>query len=199
SVVEVIKNKQEAILSNEHGKVSFDLLNGKLIEYKKDNEKILIKGPELTFWRAPIDNDMYQLKPWKEEFFLHLITEMLLDVKITETNNFVEVEFMKHVSTANQAWGFEVRYTYKFDQFGDLRIDIKGDTIIRGTELPQMLPRIGVEMRTPKEFKDVRWFGNGPHESYVDSQSSVHLGLYQKTVDEMHTEYIYPQENGART
>lgn len=199
SAVKVDKDSQNLVLSNEQAKASFNLLDGTLTRYERKTETILLDGPKLTFWRAPIDNDMYQVKPWKGEYFLHLITEMLIDTKIEENKNGVQVEFIKHVSTANQGWGFNVIYTYDFNQQGHLDVSVVGEPVFRGTELPHMLPRIGVEMRTPKSFKEVQWFGNGPNESYVDSKSSVTKGLYHKTVEEMHTEYIYPQENGART
>lgn len=199
SEISVEKDSMKAVVKNANSRVEFDLLNGKLSKYEKNGQEILIQGPEVTFWRAPIDNDMYQLKTWKEEFFLHLISEMLLDTQIIEEDETTRVVFEKHVSSANQGWGYAVTYTYTLDQYGDLSVDVNGEPVIRGTELPHMLPRIGVEMRTPKDFKEVSWFGNGPNESYVDSNASVFLGLYNKTVEEMHTEYIFPQENGART
>lgn len=197
--ITIEESMKEVVVNSGNAKAIFNLLDGTLTEYVKDGEVVLLEGPKLTLWRAPIDNDMYQLKPWKEEFFLHLITEMLLDTEVKDLDNQVEVKFTKHVSTANQGWGFHVTYVYTLDEFGNLNIEVDGEPVLRGTELPHMLPRIGIEMKTPKSFSDVEWFGNGPHESYVDSKSSVFKGSYNATVSDMHTEYIFPQENGART
>ncbi|GAL31330.1 beta-galactosidase [Vibrio variabilis] len=44
----------------------------------------------------------------------------------------------------------------------------------------------------------VDWFGRGPHENYPDRLYSAHIGRYQKCLEEMHTNYIFPSENGLR-
>jgi len=44
----------------------------------------------------------------------------------------------------------------------------------------------------------VTWYGRGDSESYQDSKLSQSIGLYHKSVEEMHTDYVYPQENGSR-
>ena len=64
---------------------------------------------------------------------------------------------------------------------------------------PVMIPRLGVNMRLNKEFTDTQWRGRGPGESYVDSKQANHLGVYSKTVDELFTNYVKPQENGNRS
>ena len=66
-------------------------------------------------------------------------------------------------------------------------------------KLPPSLPRIGLELVLPGEFTQVSWFGRGPGESYRDSKLANKFGLYSKEVSELHTPYVYPQENGNRT
>ena len=61
------------------------------------------------------------------------------------------------------------------------------------------LPRFGINMRLPKEFDSVTWFGRGPHENYCDRKTSAFVGLYRQSVDELFEPYISPQENGYRT
>lgn len=63
---------------------------------------------------------------------------------------------------------------------------------------PETLPRIGVVMNIDKHFKNVKWLGLGPHESYIDSCSSVKFDLWERKIEDMHTPYIFPQENGNR-
>jgi beta-galactosidase len=45
----------------------------------------------------------------------------------------------------------------------------------------------------------VEWFGRGPHENYSDRKTGAKIGIYSASVDELHTPYIRPQENGNRT
>lgn len=179
--------------------MQFDLIRGVLKTVLQNGEALISKGPVLTLWRAPIDNDMYQLKDWKEKYFLHQTNEMLYGWEMAEEEGDLVVSIHKHLSCTNQGWGFDVVYRYTLDPQGHISIAVKGEPVIRGTEIPGLLPRIGLELAIPKAYDTVGWFGNGPHESYPDSKASVRKGLFEKKITDMHTEYIYPQENGART
>jgi beta-galactosidase/evolved beta-galactosidase subunit alpha len=54
-------------------------------------------------------------------------------------------------------------------------------------------------MSIPEELDQASWFGRGPGESYVDTKQAGKFGLYSKSVDDLYTPYIFPQENGNRT
>ena len=38
----------------------------------------------------------------------------------------------------------------------------------------------------------------GPGENYPDSKAACAMGIYRSTVEGMHTDYVFPQENGHR-
>jgi beta-galactosidase len=59
------------------------------------------------------------------------------------------------------------------------------------------LPRVGVRFALPGRFRDVRWFGRGPHENYPDRKSSAMLGVWAGNPDL--PPYLVPQEFGLRT
>lgn len=59
-----------------------------------------------------------------------------------------------------------------------------------------MLPRLGVTLHLDKSLSEVKYFGKGPRENYVDSQEAGLLGVYEATVAEMFTNYVVPQANG---
>jgi beta-galactosidase len=44
----------------------------------------------------------------------------------------------------------------------------------------------------------VEWFGGGPGEAYADSRLAAKIGRYRRSVEDMQTPYVYPQENGNR-
>jgi beta-galactosidase len=56
------------------------------------------------------------------------------------------------------------------------------------------LPRLGFEFTTQR--KDFRYFGYGPHESYVDMHHGSRMGMYQSTAEKEYVPYIMPQEHG---
>jgi beta-galactosidase/evolved beta-galactosidase subunit alpha len=45
----------------------------------------------------------------------------------------------------------------------------------------------------------VAWYGRGPGECYADSKQAQRVGMYDCLVDDLHTPYVRPQENGNRT
>ena len=45
----------------------------------------------------------------------------------------------------------------------------------------------------------MEWFGRGPGEAYPDSRMAARVGRFSRTVAELQTPYVRPQENGNRT
>ena len=43
------------------------------------------------------------------------------------------------------------------------------------------------------------WYGRGPHENYIDRNSSALLGIYKGSVSAQFVNYPVPQENGNKT
>jgi len=60
-----------------------------------------------------------------------------------------------------------------------------------------MFPRFGIRMFLKKEMEQVSYFGLGPMESYCDKRRAASYGIYNATVEEMHEDYLKPQENGS--
>jgi beta-galactosidase len=60
------------------------------------------------------------------------------------------------------------------------------------------LPRLGLRFELPAAISGVTWFGLGPGEAYADSTQAVRVGRWSRTVEELQTPYVYPQENGNR-
>ena len=197
---ELTENQHQIEVKNNQVRYVFSKYNGKLIEVVNAQEKAIItEGLDFTLWRAPIDNDMYKTADWKEVYFLHQTTEQLEWIKTSIQEGEVRVEMSHYASSTNQNWGYHIKKTFTFEAFGGCQIAIEGTTAIRGTNKPEMLPRVGFDLVNDGRFSDVKWYGNGPGESYRDSLAAVQMGVYESTVSGMHTEYIFPQENGART
>ncbi len=156
------------------------------------------KGPEVTLWRAIIDNDMYKKDDWVNKYFLKNTKEQLGIVAYEVAEDYIDIEITKYLSTVNQAWGFNLTYNYRITKDGALNINLNGKRVLRGTDIPEMLPRIGVTLNLNQDYNQVTWYGRGDSESYQDTKRSQHIGLYSKTVADMHTDYVYPQENGSR-
>lgn len=60
------------------------------------------------------------------------------------------------------------------------------------------LPRIGQSYVLPTNFQEVKWYGRGPYENYVDRKSAAFIGKYESRVEDMHVPYVKPCECGGR-
>ncbi|MGX2958602.1 glycoside hydrolase family 2 TIM barrel-domain containing protein [Peribacillus sp. JNUCC 23] len=196
--MKIEEDQTQLILENDQFRTAFSKVHGILLSYQINGEEIIQKGPELTLWRAVIDNDMYKKDDWINKYFLKNAKEQFVSLTYEMNKGFADVEIKKYLSSVNQAWGFHLTYHYRITQDGVLNLHLKGEKVLRGNEIPQMLPRIGITLNLNNEYNDVTWYGRGDSESYQDSKRSQSIGLYRKSVEEMHTDYVYPQENGSR-
>lgn len=172
----------------------FDQVHGTLKSWKFKGLDLLAEGPQLNFWRAPIDNDMYLVEKWRE-FGLHRLQSRLADFNWRQEQDKVKVSTKVRIAPPILDWGYLCELNYTIYQSGDLVIETKG---VPQGKLPPSLPRIGLKLALPKGFDQATWFGRGPGESYRDSKLANRFGVYSKKVDELHTPYVYPQENGNR-
>lgn len=197
---QILEDDLSLTVQNNQIAYTFSKITGEILQVVNANQQpILTAGLDFTLWRAPIDNDMYKVTAWKEEYFLHQVTEQLEWLHVRQVNAQIEVEVAQYASATNQNWGYHLTKTFTFTASGLCEVTVQGKTAIRGTHRPEMLPRIGFDFVGAGRFDRVKWYGNGPGESYRDSQAAVQMGIFEKTVRDMHTEYIFPQENGART
>ncbi len=137
--------------------------------------------PELTLWRAPVDNDGFKLMPDLAERLrvggLALARWQKLGIDRRDPEELVE---------------------HRAEVVAD---DGRGRTTYRHVvEVPDELadlPRVGVRFALPATFDRVRWFGRGPHENYPDRNRSAMLGTWDQAPDDL--PYLVPQEFGLRT
>ena len=88
----------------------------------------------------------------------------------------------------------------------EMRFSVTGELVITHEIFVEQatppLPRVGmtagVISDVPLSDTVVNWQGRGPHENYPDRKASAHLGYWERSVSEMHTDYIFPSENGLR-
>ena len=92
----------------------------------------------------------------------------------------------------------DAQLTKNYDIYSNGRIHISNQlTAIKGDHSPMY--RFGNQFEIPDYFTQCQWYGNGPGESYADRKSAVMVGKYNSSIDNMHTNYARPQENGNRT
>ena len=92
----------------------------------------------------------------------------------------------------------KTRWQYTFTADGSLRVGIQVQLV---STLPP-LPRIGASFTvTPAALEGetgICWEGRGPQENYPDRLLSADFGRWCETIENMHTPYIFPTDNGLR-
>ena len=67
-----------------------------------------------------------------------------------------------------------------------------------GAEVSPMF-RFGLQMKLPKSFDRISYYGRGPVENYSDRNNNTLLGIYDQKVTDQFYPYIRPQETGTKT
>ncbi|MBO5373536.1 MAG: DUF4981 domain-containing protein [Lachnospiraceae bacterium] len=185
-------------IKNKKIQVKFDKVFGKLLSIEQENRIYLTKGPQMTVYRAAIDNDMYKKDDWMQKYFIQKPVEEKESFSCYRKKDRIVVNIDTYFGCYNQSWGFDCTYTYTIYPSGELKIQLAGKVQQKGKLEPPFLPRIGIVMQGNKAFQNTLWYGLGPGESYPDSLAASMMGIYKNTVDGMQTNYVFPQENGHR-
>jgi beta-galactosidase len=148
-----------------------------------------LDGPRLQVWRAPIDNDRPLVKGWRRAG-LDRSHHKVLGVEVEGTGLSVQTR----VGAAGTGLALDVTYQWRAEAE---RVWLTVGVTPRGSwDVP--LPRLGVAFSVGGEEGELEWFGLGPGEAYRDSESAVRVGRYRRTLAELQTPYVRPQENGNR-
>ncbi|KAI0176654.1 glycosyl hydrolases family 2, TIM barrel domain-containing protein [Pestalotiopsis sp. NC0098] len=210
--LEVAESPSLLTIKSEPAVWTFSPIEGKLRSFIKDGAEFLATSPEITFWRAPTDNDLglgiSDGKNWKENL-LHLAKTYTRGSSwsASEDGKTFTVKVHQQFRPLVLSWSIDLEVTYVFSSSGTLAIHVKG--VPGGLNLPRTLPRMGFSMELPPDWAGsdfepdpvaVAWYGRGPGESYCDKKLSQRVGIYAvPRVSELWTEYEYPQEGGNRT
>jgi len=194
----VMKIKTDSVdslaYSNGHTQLSFDKSSGWLTNFQH-NKLALLSGPlKANFWRAPTDNDLGNgMQNWAA---LWQTTSEKLQLTGFESKVVTQGFVVKaNYKTASFNGGYAVEYL--INNNGQVHVQVSL-TIIKDQKLPN-LPRLGMQLTMPGEFKQLAWFGRGPHENYADRKTSTQISLYKSLVADQIHHYLRPQENANKT
>ena len=161
-------------------------------EMKFAGREYLNHPMELNIWRAPTDNDMYIKSEWKKAYYDKAYTRAYT-TEVVQGKHGVKITSHASVVAETVQKILDVTITWKIEAAGKIDADI---AVTKDDEFPD-LPRFGVRMFLDKKLSAVRYFGMGPQESYCDKHQAASHGLYHANVDDLHEDYIRPQENGS--
>ena len=169
--------------------------NGLLCSLIKDGKEYLKGELKPNYYRALTDNDIDYINfvpPLIPVHPLHAwrVASSTLRTKATLIHRYSHTAYIEASISAVGMKDAKLSYTV----YPDGRIDVKEE----GTPIMDMV-RFGTVLTMDRAFENVKWYGKGPHENYIDRRVGARVGLYEMTVTDLEHHYMRPQENGHRT
>ena len=172
-----------------------------------EDDNILSLPVDICLYRAPTDNDrggdsMSYYQRWLAAGYHCLIREegsVHVNVKEEESNvDSIVITASWTLVPSEEVLMLNTRITcsicYVFQSSGEVTFTFKTDV---PSSLPPV-PRVGLRMSLNSKLEYVEWLGLGPYEAYDDRKAMVYLDHFTSTVEDLHTEYVFPQECGRR-
>ncbi|WP_297091177.1 glycoside hydrolase family 2 TIM barrel-domain containing protein [uncultured Draconibacterium sp.] len=188
------KTNDEFIITGQQFTIHFDKATGTISSYKMNGTELIQKGPQVNFWRPANDNDkgsnmLERMGIWRK-VSRNLKPEAVTAFQTEDGKTYLTTKYTFEEIDATQA------IVQIVDGTG--RIEVSSSFETSNTELPN-IPRIGMRWEMPVNFDNLKYFGRGPHENYIDRNSSAFVGLYESKVKDQYFHYVRPQENGYKT
>ena len=151
------------------------------------------KGIGLQLYRAPLDNDMNMNVHWRKKRldaqscfakkFRHTVKSDCVVITGTVTVKTPKVHTLAVTDIELSVYGNgTIRAKYRCTRGGKVK----------------NIPRFGVQLEMPKNFKNVRYFGLGPFVNLPDFKEHTLTGVYSTAIWDMHENHIKPQESAVR-
>ena len=197
SMPEIIINEINDFVNidGKYFKIKFSKKSGGIQSFKFKENELISKELIPNFWRVLTDSDIcFELATssrikknklyWKkaikkrnlEKITINRLKPQILEIKI-------------ELSIPKEKELYKTTYTI----YGNGTIKLENEFIPS-----KDIYRFGMQMEIPKDYENVRWYGRGPHENYVDRKTGAAVGIYSLNIEEFKQDYVRPQENGNR-
>ncbi len=171
--------------------IRFDRRHGAISSIEVDGKNILDKPIEWNFFRAPTDNDIM-----KNDWYRAHLNDYV--PKIYESS--AEITGNEVVIKLSHSFGWNINQPFCVAN-SEIRVNGNGDITVRTdgkmSNKVELLPRFGLRLFLNDGFDSVRYYGYGPHESYIDKHHASYMGEFSANIADMHEDYIRPQENSS--
>ena len=170
----------------------FDRVRGALTGITADGTVLLDAPLTLALSRAPIDNDR-KLRPSWDALGIHRAAEVCDGFTVRAAKTAVTCTAALRL-VADDKDLLRARVTYRAAADGKLTVTMDADIPDGGV---RFYPRLGLCLPLVPALENLRYFGYGPMESYIDKHLAARLGRFLTTVTDNFEPYLRPQENGA--
>ncbi|MDR1851395.1 MAG: DUF4981 domain-containing protein [Propionibacteriaceae bacterium] len=178
-------------VSGPHFSVLFSKLQGGLVSYKWAGRELLKNVPKPCFWHAPTSNE----RGWDMPF---------ADGQWQLASRYAKAEF---AGVTQDECSTTVAFDYKFPAGGHCLVSY---SVFADGYVEALLklepwqdaadpPEFALLLETDPTLQHLRWYGDGPEETYLDRRKGAKLAVYEAEVGQQLSRYLRPQEAGNHT
>ena len=191
-VIDLQETEDSFIITSDHIRYHFGKKKAAFVSMEKDGRAILEAPIEWTVFRAPTDNDKWIRHRWDGAGYntpwtkVYGCTAEVSDGQVKIISDF-------SIASAYRQPFIRASVTWEINGEGAVKLTLNAK---RDMEFP-WLPRFGMVLTLPETESKVEYVGYGPYESYQDKHRASWMDRFEAVVDELHEDYIKPQENGS--
>ena len=191
--VELCENREEYTVTVGETAYKISKFSGMITDICDNGEHLITKPVVPQIWRAPTDNDRNVQWDWRNSSIHNAKVKCYsTEVVKADENEAVILSKISLAAAPNEVvLRADVTYTVKYGMGIKIACDVKWNI------QKKHYPRFGMRLTMPEGAEQMRYFGYGPNESYVDKRLASKLGEYKSTVTENYEPYVFPQENSS--
>ncbi|MFC3120149.1 glycoside hydrolase family 2 TIM barrel-domain containing protein [Agaribacter flavus] len=178
---------------------SFSKLSGNLIAWRSATEEVLKSPLVENFYRPQTDNDRMG---WDTKTH-HAVWQALpsqLNIDRVEAKRLSKNKALVSVQKSiDKAVTIQYRYTLSGKGIIDVEMAVNINESASDYFTEHGLLRVGMSMGVNKKFAQMKYYGKGPWENYVDRSAGAEISIYEGAVETFLEHYVRPQESANRT
>lgn len=188
----ISETNTEFVISGSNFEYTFDRNTGNFAGIVVDGQELLSAPCDKTIWRAPTDNDRNIKNEWFRAHY-DMVSERTYETSCIIENDLAVITCTSCLSAPTVQPVLRINAEWTVSAEGTITAGLH---VTKNPEFP-VLPRFGARMVLRKDMRNVNYIGMGPYESYIDKHHASWHGAFSASIDEMHEDYIMPQENGS--
>ncbi|MGN0642208.1 MAG: glycoside hydrolase family 2 TIM barrel-domain containing protein [Huintestinicola sp.] len=158
-----------------------------------DSFDFLTSPESYNIFRAPTDNDNPVKGSWYRFHYNDPVSKVY-GISAEKSGGTVKVTAHIGLGWYGQYKLIDIRREMIFS--GDGNIKIRSEAEMTDQKRPY-LPRFGLRFFLSDKLSEMKYYGYGPGESYIDKRQASYKSVFEQTVAEQYEPYIRPQEHGS--
>ncbi len=189
----VQQGQNNQIISGKNFQLTIDSNTGAISSYLLNGTELMTVGPKLNFFRPPTENDVRDrngMRAWTSAG-LDKTEQVAGKAEIrNQADGSLLVIFPLTMKTITTEFDAVIQYQV----FGDGTFTVSSEVNLPTTITA--VAKVGLQMKMPRSFNELNWYGLGGVSTYPDRKSGGKFGSYASTAEELYDHnMVVPQDN----